>query len=47
VQVVVGLLRLPPEVMHQRQRQDAPAQQERAAADFRSQFSKYDWTKQL
>ncbi|WIA29191.1 hypothetical protein OEZ86_011702 [Tetradesmus obliquus] len=46
-QVVVGLLRLPPEVMHRRQRADAPSVQAGMAAAFRKQFAPYDWTKAL
>ncbi len=46
-QVAVGLLRLPPEAMHQRSRADAPAVVAAAATDFRKAFAKYDWTAQL
>jgi hypothetical protein len=46
-QVVVGLLRLPPEVMHRKQRADAPSVQASMAAAFRKQFAPYDWTKAL
>ncbi|GBF94032.1 hypothetical protein Rsub_07300 [Raphidocelis subcapitata] len=46
-QVVVGLLRLPAEEMHRRQRPEPQAVQERAAAEFRRSFDKYDWTKAL
>ena len=46
-QVLVGLLRLPAEDMHRKQRADAPAMQAQQAADFRKMFDKYDWTKQL
>jgi hypothetical protein len=45
--VLVGLLRLPAEDMHRRQRTDAPAVQEQQAREFRKDFAKYDWTKQL
>jgi hypothetical protein len=47
LQVMVGLLRLPAEDMHRKQRADAPAMQAQQAADFRKLFDKYDWTKQL
>lgn len=46
-QVAIGLLRLPAEVMHRKQRVDAPAVQASMAAHFRKQFSPYDWTKAL
>lgn len=46
-QVLVGLLKLPAEEMHKRQRAEAPAMQAKMAAEFRQQFDKYDWTKQL
>ncbi|KIY96411.1 hypothetical protein MNEG_11553 [Monoraphidium neglectum] len=46
-QVAVGLLRLPAEEMHRRQRAEPQAAQERAAAQFRAAFDKYDWTKAL
>ncbi len=46
-QVVVGLLRLPPEQAHGRMRPEPPAAQERAAAEFRAAFKPYDWTEQL
>jgi hypothetical protein len=46
-QVAVGLLRLPAEEMHRRQRPEPQAAQERAAAQFRQAFDKYDWTRAL
>ena len=46
-QVVVGLLKLPAEAMHKKQRADAPKVQASMAAAFRKQFAPFDWTKAL
>eukprot|EP00878_Enallax_costatus_P036088 GHUV01040383.1.p1 GENE.GHUV01040383.1~~GHUV01040383.1.p1 ORF type:complete len:156 (+),score=53.60 GHUV01040383.1:1551-2018(+) len=46
-QVVVGLLKLPAELMHKKQRADAPQVQASMAAAFRKQFAPFDWTKAL
>lgn len=46
-QVIVGLLKLPAEVMHKKQRADAPQVQANMASAFRQQFAQFDWTKAL
>ncbi|GFR46090.1 hypothetical protein Agub_g7557 [Astrephomene gubernaculifera] len=46
-QVLIGLLDLPPELTHQRQRSEPPATQQQWLREFRSQWEPYDWTKQL
>ncbi len=47
VQVLVGLLKLPPEMMHARHQMETPATQQQWAREFVAQFAPYDWTMQL
>lgn len=45
--VLIGLLDLPPEDMHRRAREEAPAILQKRAAEFAAAFAPYDWTQQL
>lgn len=45
--VMIGLLRLPEEDMHRRAKKESENLQVQWAAEFRSQFDEFDWTKQL
>lgn len=47
LQVLVGLLKLPPEDAHRGRRNTPPAELARQAAEFRTMWDPYDWTKQL
>jgi hypothetical protein len=47
MQVMVGLLRLPPEEMHRRHKLETPATQQEWAREFVGQWAPYDWTLQL
>lgn len=47
LQVLIGLLRLPPEDMHRRGKTEGQSVQERQVTEFKSGWSGYDWTKQL
>lgn len=46
-QVLVGLLDLPPELTHARQRAEAPAAQQQAVREFEALWDPYDWTRQI
>ena len=46
-QVLVGLLRLPPEDMHRKGRSESTAVQERHVSTFKEGWKAYDWTRQL
>ncbi|CAN4120459.1 unnamed protein product [Withania somnifera] len=45
--VIRGMLKLPPEDMHQRQRRESVDTQRGAVASFARDWEPYDWTKQL
>lgn len=45
--VLIGLLGLPEEDMHRRAKSESQVLQTQWAAEFRSQFDEFDWTKQL
>lgn len=47
MQVLVGLLRLPPEEMHKRQQMESVATQQQWARAFIAQWVPYDWTLQI
>jgi len=46
-QVLVGLLKLPPEEMHRRHKMESAATQQQWAREFIAQWAPYDWTLQL
>jgi len=46
-QVLVGLLRLPPEEMHRRHKMESTATQQQFVREFVSTWAPYDWTLQL
>ena len=45
--MLVGLLKLPPEDAHRGRRNTPPAELARQAAELRTMWDPYDWTKQL
>ncbi len=44
---MVGLLRLPPEMMHARHKMESAVTQQEWARDFVGRWAPYDWTLQL
>ncbi|KXZ45589.1 hypothetical protein GPECTOR_53g82 [Gonium pectorale] len=46
-QVLIGLLDLPPEMAHQRQKSESAAAQQQWVREFESAWDPYDWTRQL
>ena len=46
-QVLIGLLQLPPELSHQRLKQESSAVQDKAVREFSNMWDMYDWTRQL
>ncbi|GLI66933.1 hypothetical protein VaNZ11_010972 [Volvox africanus] len=46
-QVIIGLLDLPPEMAHQRQKVESQATQQQWVREFEAQWDLYDWTRQL
>ena len=45
--VLVGMLQLPPEVMHQRLKSQSPQQQAEVVSGLRKAYTPHDWTHML
>lgn len=47
MQVLIGLMKLPPEDMHRRGRAGSASVQDEQMAEFKAKWDPFDWTKQL